>query len=514
MKINRLFPAIIMSLILLVITTGMRPLAPAATINVTTKLDEYDYPGSGEGCSLREAITAANSDSSYGGCPAGGPGADIIQLPPGIYLLTRYGPNEDSNVNGDLDITSEIEMVGTGSVIISGGFGEGIQDRVIDVSYTTGHLTLTNLTITGGRAPVGALNANGYEGGGIRNNHSLTLIGVTVTDNYAGDGGNGGDGGGIYSSNTLSIQGSTISNNWAGNGLVDTTIDGSGGYGGGIFFTGSSLSIINSSITSNTAGAGTPDDLDISARGGPGGGIYFSCSTDCIITGTTISGNTAGASLGASGGAGGGIYANSNLTLENSTISGNTSGSSISGSQAAGTGGGVSISYGLVSMRYSTVYDNHLGSGIGISVGGGIYVASTGGLTLGASILAGNSDGGGSASDCYAYGTTTSEDYNLVGNIAGCTFTGPTGNSFMGMPGFSLSPLGNHGGSTQTHALPAGNLVIDRIPDATYGCGTTYSSDQRGWVRPADGNDSGTDECDMGAFEYHAPSGFLPLIRK
>jgi CSLREA domain-containing protein len=56
-------------IIILVTTTGLRtlsPLAPlGATINVNTTNDEYD---AGIGCSLREAITAANTDADFGGC--------------------------------------------------------------------------------------------------------------------------------------------------------------------------------------------------------------------------------------------------------------------------------------------------------------------------------------------------------------------------------------------------------------------------------------------------------------
>jgi CSLREA domain-containing protein len=62
--------------------------APGMTINVTTFLDEYTDPGPGTGCSLREAITAANSDATYGGCSAGA-GTDTIMLPAGTYTLSR-----------------------------------------------------------------------------------------------------------------------------------------------------------------------------------------------------------------------------------------------------------------------------------------------------------------------------------------------------------------------------------------------------------------------------------------
>jgi len=51
--------------------------ARAATITVTTTADEY---GAGAGCSLREAIRAANSNAAFGGCSAGAAGADTIMF--------------------------------------------------------------------------------------------------------------------------------------------------------------------------------------------------------------------------------------------------------------------------------------------------------------------------------------------------------------------------------------------------------------------------------------------------
>jgi CSLREA domain-containing protein len=510
MKTFHLFPSVIMILILLVITTGMRPLAPVADISVNTFSDEYDsevYPAGH--CSLREAITAANSGTAFGGCPAGSYGADIIQLPAGHYLLTRSGSSEDSNVSGDLDPGTDMQLVGTGSVIIDAGGDTGIGDRVIENFW--GNLTLNNLTITGGRVPAGAIDVWGGDGGGIRNLGSLTLINVTISDNRAGDGSTGGCGGGIYSINTLSIHDSVISNNRAGDGMVGTTYNGVGGSGGGIFFEGNSLSIIDSSITGNIAGAGTPGIS--TAMGGDGGGIFLANSLVNNITGTTVSGNIAGSSSGASGGRGGGIYNEQPLFLDNSTISGNTSGSSTSESHTGGNGGGIAA-YDDIVIHYSTIYNNQIGTGPSDGLGGGIFSISAY-ITLGSSIVAGNLDNGGYASDCYSIGDVTSEDYNLFGNVTGCTFIGSISNSFMGMPGFALSPLGNYGGLTQTHRLTAGSLVIDKIPMGTNGCGSEPDNiDQRGWERPVDGNGSGTAECDMGSFEYSAQANFLPLILK
>ena len=63
------------------------------------------------------------------------------------------------------------------------------------------------------------------------------------------------------------------------------------------------------------------------------------------------------------------------------------------------------------------------------------------------------------------------------------------------------SPLANNGGPTWTHALLPGSLAIDDIPYETNGCGTDYTTDQRGADR-ANGSGHGGDRCDIGAYEY------------
>ena len=63
----------------------------------------------------------------------------------------------------------------------------------------------------------------------------------------------------------------------------------------------------------------------------------------------------------------------------------------------------------------------------------------------------------------------------------------------------NLGPLADNGGPTMTHALGAGSVAIDQIPEAD--CvdanGQPLTTDQRGEPRPEPG---GT-KCDVGAVE-------------
>src|SRR5690349_20199983 len=95
------------------------PPARAAVFTVTKTADTLDGACNSD-CSLREAVTAANS----------APGADTIQVGPGVYKLTRLNPFEDAAATGDLDVLGELTILGAGAdrTILDGN----ATDRVLD----------------------------------------------------------------------------------------------------------------------------------------------------------------------------------------------------------------------------------------------------------------------------------------------------------------------------------------------------------------------------------------------
>ncbi|MDO8494862.1 MAG: CSLREA domain-containing protein, partial [Deltaproteobacteria bacterium] len=105
--------------------------AQAATIYVETTADEYNTTGTGNRCSLREAIQAANTDTAFGGCTTGS-GGDIIQLASATYTLTRprVGVGENANIDGDLDIRTNMEIRGDARTVID---GISISDRLFHI---------------------------------------------------------------------------------------------------------------------------------------------------------------------------------------------------------------------------------------------------------------------------------------------------------------------------------------------------------------------------------------------
>ena len=384
----------------------------AKTFIVNSTLDETDTtPGDGvcvsaSGyCTLRAAIQETNALS----------GPDNIKLKPGIYMLTISGTGEDFAATGDLDITDDLAITGTGAknTFINGGK----LDRVFHIIMRT--VTITDITIQNGLAKEeGGIDAFG--GGIFNDGGTLVIIASTISNNFAlasgsaygggiyNDGGSltitkspitnikstisnnvargdsGGNGGGIYSDSTIvTIRGSILSDNIASGSNV--------GVGGGIFNLLSTVTMTGSTLSNN------------SARGdnwGYGGGIENAMS-ELTVTGSTLSNNvTSGRNVGA----GGGISneAGSTLVIIASTISNN-----IASGPASAYGGGIYSDSGMVTITRS-ILSNNFASGSGAGNGGGIYNQS-GTLTVTGSTLSNNSASGstvGYGGGIYNYSST------------------------------------------------------------------------------------------------------------
>ncbi|MEJ2747874.1 MAG: choice-of-anchor Q domain-containing protein [Anaerolineae bacterium] len=476
---------------LLVQFAWARPNTPDTAIMVTTTNDVIASDGQ---CALREAIIAANTDSSFNDCPAGS-GADSISfdsnLPlPAIFSLSIPGTNEDLSFTGDLDIQGTLTITGTGSgnIILD---GQGI-DRVLDIRPGA-HATISGVTVRNGSL-VGTI-----EGSGIRVLASLDLSNSTVTGNHTGGIFNNGGGMtltavnvtdnsgsyGVYNLNQgiLTFNGGQVSGNRSGgiaNASATATVsnlvisDNSGGSG--VSNTGATLShltLSHSSVISNTA---------------TNGGGVFSSGVGAItdILDTTITSNTATAS-------GGGIYNNGSMSVSRSTLDHNHARSgggidhsgtrlhmtndTISSNVASNNGGGL-YNRGSATLTHVTLSGN---TANGPDTGGNI-LNDEASLTLQNSIVA-NSDTDG---NCFNNsGFVTSSGNNLDdGNTCAFDHAGDLVNTNP-----LLGPLQDNGGPTLTHALSFGSPAIDHGNSAF--CPAT---DQRGLTRLPTA-------CDIGAYE-------------
>jgi hypothetical protein len=141
----------------------------------------------------------------------------------------------------------------------------------------------------------------------------------------------------------------------------------------------------------------------------------------------------------------------------------------------------------------STITGNRADSnGNGTGDGGGIF-RSGGTVSIGNSIVAGNTDGPTTTHpDCS--GAITSNDHNLIGSTTGCTVVLQANDDTGAV---TLGPLAFNGGPTETHSLPGGSTAVNHGP--TTGTGT----DQRGVPRPVGA------AFDTGAYERVSCSGLV-----
>jgi Ca2+-binding RTX toxin-like protein len=96
-----------------------------------------------------------------------------------------------------------------------------------------------------------------------------------------------------------------------------------------------------------------------------------------------------------------------------------------------------------------------------------------------------------------------SNGYNLIGDGNATGAFNQTGDQ-TGVSDPGLDPLGSYGGPTQTHRLQSDSPAVDDGPPPT-SC-PPPATDQRGVDRPQDGDDDGTANCDIGAFELEPPN--------
>ena len=263
----------------------------ANLLTVTTTADVLDgntssaealvmNPGADGLISLREAISAANNDTTGPATIALGSGSYGIGIAP-------VGASND-NADGDFDITATLTINGTGAAtsVID---GQSL-DRLLDLRGSA-NVTLNNLTLRGGLVASNQYGAAAKLASGT----GLTLTGVVMTANQAGSGG------AIYNyQGVVTANDSTISNSAATN------------WGGGIYNDRGMVTLVRSTLSGNTSGN------DGGAINSAGSGARL------ILVNSTLSGNSAS-------GLGGGVYSNRDLTALNSTIAYNVSGSGAAG---------------------------------------------------------------------------------------------------------------------------------------------------------------------------------------
>jgi fibronectin-binding autotransporter adhesin len=409
-------------------------------------------------------ITVTNpADSGAGTLRDAVARADLATNPVEIDFHLKKGETEITLTTGQLELSNSVPITidGPGSALLTVDGDQNSRVFQIDPNVTA---SISGLTISEGYIKTGIdfpyqgyPSGIGNDGGGLYNQGSLTLTGVTVSDNFAEDFGGGvanspsnnasiamtdcsitgnvaGTAGGVANgietgvpdSGTMTLTGCTISDNTdysnAG-GILDcatATLEGcsiSGntcktGNTGGIYMNfGDTLTLTDCSIDDNSGGgvearysnALTLTDCSVENNSYSSGVVTLALG-QLTITGSTISAN--------SGLFGGGVVAGGPTTITGSTISGNT---------GVRYGGGVVVEAdspatitGCTIRGNSTLYAESVETGGGLEIESGAVATITGCTIIGNSVGSSYGTGGGVGID----GLATLTDCTISGNSA------------------------------------------------------------------------------------------------
>jgi len=509
MKSHKIFRfGIVPVLLVPALIAGLLPArANAATLIVTSTADPgvggCKASGNGDGCTLREAIIAANNQTLT-------PGDDTIDA---------------TGISGAITLLAKLPVIST-NIVLNGPGATSLTVRrsnaagtpefrifTIDNTTTSGPtVSLSGFTITGGKIS--------GSGGGIYNDHgTLTISDSVLSNNSATNGGAICNDGSLSVNATLTLRDSTITTNTATKG------------GGGLFNNGSGggstpLSISDCVFTANTAinggailndghagGSATIIELSNSVLNnntatGDGGAIkndgITGGSATLVMSATSLSINTAvnGGAIENDGTAGSATQAITYSTFNANTASGNGGAINNDGRNAGSatlTAGATTFNANTAAIRGGAIRNNGVGGSATVAIdnstlkdntasgrSAAIDSDGTGGsatLALGSTIL---DNGGPSDNLALTAATFTSKNHNLSSDNAEGVLT--AGNDRINInPKLDLDGLQDNGGPTRTIALRPGSPAIDQGL-------SSFPTDQRGY--------GFLGIADIGAFEF------------
>lgn len=404
--------------ILLLLIAVAAPPGRASTIFVTSTQQKISSSG---GCSLQEAIYAANLDSSQAvasvdsngveqfiptECVAGS-GDDTIILPTSAFFLTLSSVDDVHNFMG----RTATPMI-TSTIIIQGNGAEFQSDPEENVrlfavgpggNLTINEMYIRNFVARGGNGVGGGSGGMGAGGAIYVAGGSLTVIACTFDNNAAvggsGSAGEGGGGGGISGNGGFGAAGA----GGGGGGGARGTGGNAGGFGGGA---GGGGTLTNGADTVQTE-IGAPGGVACGGRGGNlgddasdacdgGGGGGGGGDTDSIGSGGGFGGNGGHGGYGGGGGGGGTGFTDHDGGIGGFGGGGGSGGRG--GTGGYGGGGGASGGSSFITLtplaggpagRFAGRGGNPVGGG-GAALGGAIF-SHNGNVTIQNSTFTNNS---------------------------------------------------------------------------------------------------------------------------
>lgn len=433
-------------------------------------------------CSLRAAIMESNALE----------GAQSIIIPAGNYLLTLAGANENAGRTGDLDLSSEIKLIGAdaGTTIIDAN-GLDRAFHAIGALNPSVIVTAKNLSVKGGIAV-------GNGGGWLNEFANLTLENVVFSGNSSSENGGGlntiggtstlsnlrfannianGHGGGLSSETENAVlKASNFTNN-----LAKGTSSAGVAFGGGGLFVSQSLEVSGTVLTGNKAPNGSgggilnvgrinliTSSLNENQAGVCGGGLASKLNSGAeilTVNASSLNSNRAGQGAGF-------CISSGKATLTNTTISEN---------QASDAGGGLFVEFATTGLIHTTMTGNTTGA----SGGSDVFAKELGTVAVRSSILA--STAASTCQDSTSGGGITSSGGNVVGDSS-CVFAA-TADLQNANP--QLSGLSTVSNQVFFVRIPSvGSPALNRVP-----ANLCSSVDARGVTRPQGS------ACDSGAVE-------------
>jgi hypothetical protein len=365
------------------------------------------------------------------GVVAAAANSDYVDVSQCSTITLLYGAVSTAltlTIQGKLDVKTTIDA--------------GLNDRAFVDTGGASTLTLDHLVVVHGRAP--GLDPNG---GCVLATNAVYLQNTILSD-CAATSNNGIAHGGAVNASVVTLTSSSVLGSTASSANADA-------HGGGVY-AAAQITCVDSLVQSNNSLSGSG-----LATGpfGEGGGVYSNIVT---LTRCAVAGNHASHS-------GGGVFGFSAFASD-STISGNTSDFAV---------GGIAIANTPAAITNSTIAFNHGGTCGGYFGPSGSYINS--------SILADNT--ADTPTGCHDVNAGFGVGTNNIVGVADAGVTLPV-DTYVGDP--QLTPLGDHGGPTPTHALQAAGYAVDHGNNAN-----GLDTDQRstGYARVVNG------VADIGAYE-------------
>lgn len=436
-----------------------------------------------EGCSVRAAVMEASALAAATGR------SFTVRVPHTAqpYTLNRT-VGDGSQLYGSLLVNRSMSIVGLpdgdGNLpTLLADFPEVDADRLVRIANPAAFVRIENINLSGqGLVPTDT-DGLGTDGGLIvHHSGALHLVNVGLSNGVTD-----GRGGAIYSASD-DTNGDLV--------LQDVRVhDNTAGQGGAVAF------VPESGLT--TLGLEQSELFNNEAQTGGGifaAGVHATALPALSILQSSLYDNHAL-------GGGGAAWLNNVLlaSIDNSTISGNV---------AEISGGGIGLVQDTsLAINNSTIAFNQARPGDpGDGLGGGLFIDSAASVTLYNSLVSSNTAQEACsqpqptlppicvprAANCY--GSVDSAGYNAMAGDADCSFVPQASDDNTNV---ELAALTDNGGPTPTHAPAAFSWIVDAGDPACLDRpgGESLLIDQRGALRPADGDEDTTAQCDRGAFE-------------